>query len=136
MQIFELKPVLIFSLESSKPRKSKDTKLQESFLDMEQQFQDITGNSFISCFRAILLLFHSGNMKIALAIVSSQSKKALSLSYQLEKSCWGRGLEGEDCTFLWISTPLILLLLTGRFFSFVFRRKYQWLALSLVTLLS
>lgn len=57
MQIFELKPVLIFSLESSKPRKSKDTKLQESFLDMEQQFQDITGNSFISCFRAILFLF-------------------------------------------------------------------------------
>ena len=75
-------------------------------------------------------------MKIALAIVSSQSKEALSLSYQLEKGCWERGLEGEDCTFLWINTPLILLLLTGRFFSFVFRRKYQWLALSLVTLLS
>ena len=83
--------MLIFSLESSKPRKSKDTKLQESFLDMEQQFQDITGTSFINCFRAILLLFHSGNMKIALAIVSSQSKEALSLSYQLEKSYWGRG---------------------------------------------
>ncbi|RMX58547.1 hypothetical protein pdam_00022760, partial [Pocillopora damicornis] len=45
IQIFELKPVLIFSLESSKPKKSKDTKLQESFLDMEQQFQDITGLS-------------------------------------------------------------------------------------------
>ncbi|KAJ7348733.1 hypothetical protein OS493_039381 [Desmophyllum pertusum] len=36
------------SLESSRPRKTKDAKLHESFVDMEQQFDEIKGTSHIA----------------------------------------------------------------------------------------
>ncbi|KAJ7362170.1 Germinal-center associated nuclear protein [Desmophyllum pertusum] len=39
---------LLNSLESSRPRKTKDAKLHESFVDMEQQFDEIKGTSHIA----------------------------------------------------------------------------------------
>ena len=42
--------IFIYSLESSIPKKTRDVKLHESFVDIKQQLDEITGIKYAYCF--------------------------------------------------------------------------------------